>query len=48
MLRAIRAHGTLTKADLARQTGLAHPTVTNIVKRLMARGSSSSFSSVLL
>lgn len=38
VLRAIRAHGTLTKADLARQTGLAHPTVTNIVKRLMARG----------
>lgn len=38
VLRAIRAHGTLTKADLARQTGLAHPTVTNITKRLIARG----------
>ncbi len=38
VLRAIRAHGTLTKADLARQTGLAHPTITNITKRLIARG----------
>lgn len=38
VLRAIRAQGTLTKADLARQTGLAHPTVTNITRRLMERG----------
>jgi DNA-binding Lrp family transcriptional regulator len=38
VLRAIRAHGTLTKADLARHTGLAHPTVTNITKRLIAQG----------
>jgi predicted NBD/HSP70 family sugar kinase len=38
VLRAIRAQGTLTKAELARQTGLAHPTVTNITRRLMERG----------
>ena len=38
VLRAIRAQGTLTKAELARQTGLAHPTVTNITRRLMDRG----------
>ena len=38
VLRAIRAQGTLTKADLARQTGLAHPTVTNITRRLIERG----------
>ena len=35
VLRAIRAQGTLTKAELARQTGLAHPTVTNITRRLI-------------
>lgn len=28
----------LTKAELARQTGLAHPTVTNIARRLIERG----------
>ncbi|KUR70943.1 hypothetical protein AQZ52_13470 [Novosphingobium fuchskuhlense] len=28
----------LTKAELARQTGLAHPTVTNITRRLIERG----------
>ena len=38
VLRAIRAQGMLTKAELARQTGLAHPTVTNITRRLMDRG----------
>lgn len=38
VLRAIRAQGTLTKAELARQTGLAHPTVTNITRRLIERG----------
>ena len=38
VLRAIRAQGMLTKADLARQTGLAHPTVTNITRRLIERG----------
>lgn len=38
VLRAIRAQGMLTKADLARQTGLAHPTVTNIARRLIERG----------
>jgi DNA-binding Lrp family transcriptional regulator len=38
VLRAIRAQGMLTKAELARQTGLAHPTVTNIARRLIERG----------
>ena len=38
VLRAIRAQGMRTKADLARQTGLAHPTVTNITRRLIERG----------
>lgn len=38
VLRAVRAHGVLTKAELARQTGLAHPTATNITRRLIERG----------
>lgn len=38
VLRAIRAQGTLTRADLVRATGLAHPTVTNITSRLIDMG----------
>lgn len=38
VLHTVRVHGPLTKADLARRTGLTHPTVTNITNRLLASG----------
>ncbi len=38
VLQTIRVHGPLTKADLARRTGLTHPTVSNITNRLSAQG----------
>ena len=36
ILQAIRVYGPVTKAELARLTGLTHPTVTNIANRLLA------------
>jgi len=36
ILQAIRVYGPVTKAELARLTGLTHPTVTNITNRLLA------------
>lgn len=36
VLQTIRVHGPLTKADLARRTGLTHPTISNITSRLLA------------
>lgn len=38
VLHTIRVHGPLTKADIARRTGLTHPTVTTIANRLLASG----------
>lgn len=38
MIQALRSHGDLTQADLARETGLATATVSNIVRALIAAG----------
>src|SRR5579884_587368 len=38
VLRAIRAHGPISRTDLARATGLSKPTINEVVEPLLAGG----------